>query len=1242
MIWFVTKVLLRGLLILALIPILLGLLLANEGVNGWLFNRLTALEPRLELEHAGGTLWDGWQFERIRWEADGLVVLVEDVSTRWETLCLGDGKLCIEQIAIGKVVIQTDPGQAADDEPGAATDAQPVLPDIQLPVALQLDRLHIDSVYLNSEEPLLTDVTLTAMMRGDRLAITEFAGRGPDLGWALDGEVRTSGAWPLMVRADFDAPPINEEPLSVRLRLGGSLEQLMVEVQTQGYVAGRLEGTVQPLDADLPMQLTWKGEPFLPLDTLPETLTLTDWQVTAAGNLDEGIAVTANAMLPGAGGDIRLALEALVQQTRLPELTLALSVVDEPERALVLQGEADWAEQLTGDAQLSMQRFPLTWLYPVELGELELQSIEATASVRGTEFETALTAQLSGVAGQDATVRLQAQGSPEQITLSTLEVDTPAGRAAGQAVVGLGERTTWDADLALEELNPGVFVAQLPGSLSGPISSEGSVTADGVQFTANWDLDGSLRDNPLDLSGAVVSDGGSFAFSDLVLRQGPNSVTGEGVWGDRIAADLDINLNRLATLWPGLEGTLSGTLDATGDQTSPTLRLALEGRELSYEAMALAALDVTGSFTLSDRLPMDLGIQASNIRTGETSLGDLAVDLDGDKARHELVVNLSGGDIAAQTRILGSLDEQRWRGNLTQGQLAYQDMAWRLLEDAGFVYRLEPAKLTMEAHCWAHEEGRLCFEGPQQLLPEREVAVVLNDFPLASLQQWLPEDLAWLGSLDAQLTLRQSQGGQPVGSVSVSSQDGVVRVSNPEQTLDFEYSQLELTSDLDAKQAQNRLLLTGDTLGRLEVQAIVAEPAGAQNLSGEFSLEGFNLDFIRPFLPQVETLKAELDGRGQLAGTLTDPQVNGVIQIQDGLITGPELPVSFEQLDLEVAIAGQTAVIDGDWVSGAGEGSLDGEVTWAPELKLALTLTGERLPVVVAPYANLVVSPDLRVGLVDNQLRVRGRIAIPDGKITIRDLPERAVRVSSDEVIVGEDDEEIVEEDLPLDIDARVQLVIGDQLRFSGFGLTGRLSGRILVDEELTANGDLNILDGRFRRFGQRLSLRRAQILFAGPISKPFLNIEAIRTVDDVIAGIRLTGRADAPESEVFSEPALPQEEALSYLVLGRPLGGDGGDNNMLGQAALALGMAGSGPLTQNIARSLGIENFQLETEGSGTDTQVVAAGYLTDRLSLRYGVGVFEPANQLALRYDLTKRLYLEAVSGLASSLDFFYRIDF
>ncbi len=169
------------------------------------------------------------------------------------------------------------------------------------------------------------------------------------------------------------------------------------------------------------------------------------------------------------------------------------------------------------------------------------------------------------------------------------------------------------------------------------------------------------------------------------------------------------------------------------------------------------------------------------------------------------------------------------------------------------------------------------------------------------------------------------------------------------------------------------------------------------------------------------------------------------------------------------------------------------------------------------------------------------------------------------------------------------------------------------------------------------------EVRLIGPAraERSYLDIEAIRRVDDVVAGLRLTGSAEQPTSAVFSEPAMSQEQALSYLVLGRPMS-TGEDSNMLGEAALALGLAGSAPLTGEIAKQLGIQDFQLDTEGTGNSTSVVASGNITDKLSLRYGVGVFEPANTIALRYQLTKRLYLEAASGLASSLDLFFKRDF
>jgi len=122
----------------------------------------------------------------------------------------------------------------------------------------------------------------------------------------------------------------------------------------------------------------------------------------------------------------------------------------------------------------------------------------------------------------------------------------------------------------------------------------------------------------------------------------------------------------------------------------------------------------------------------------------------------------------------------------------------------------------------------------------------------------------------------------------------------------------------------------------------------------------------------------------------------------------------------------------------------------------------------------------------------------------------------------------------------------------------------------------------------------------------------------------------------------MPQADALSYLILGRPPRAGQADDGQLAQAAISLGLTQASKITRGIGNELGIENLTLETEGSGEQASVVASGYITDDLSLRYGVGIFEPITTVALRYDLGRYFYLEAASGLAASLDIFYSRDF
>jgi len=504
----------------------------------------------------------------------------------------------------------------------------------------------------------------------------------------------------------------------------------------------------------------------------------------------------------------------------------------------------------------------------------------------------------------------------------------------------------------------------------------------------------------------------------------------------------------------------------------------------------------------------------------------------------------------------------------------------------------------------------------------------------------LPKDFAWKGRLNADLQLDLPASG-PNGQISVDASGGTLRIKEKDQWLDFPYQTLKLNSKLTPKRIDTDLNFVGGKLGELMLQAQINPLPKDKPLTGSFRLNGLDLSVARPFVPMVEKLTGRLNGSGTLAGTLLAPQVNGNLLLSDGEISGPELPMDLEALQLKAVIAGETVQLNGGWKSGKnGQGSLSGNIAWGQALVVDLALKGTQLPVSVEPYAKLEVAPDLKISLKDDKLAVAGKVLVPKGEITVRELPPSTVRVSADTVIVGQQTEEGKP---PMAMAMDIDVVVGqDKLSFAGFGLTANLQGHVHIGDNMDTRGELWLNDGRYRAYGQRLTVRRARLLFAGPIDQPYLDIEAIRQTDDVIAGIRLSGSAEQPTTQIFSEPAMSQEQALSYLVLGRPLSTSGEDNNMLAQAALGLGLMGSSGVTSGLAKNLGIQDFQLDTQGSGAATSVVASGNISEKLSLRYGVGVFEPANTIALRYKLSKKVYLEAAGGVASSLDIFYKRDF
>ncbi|KQQ55820.1 hypothetical protein ASF84_10845 [Pseudomonas sp. Leaf127] len=1227
-----TRRFLRGLMITAasLLAVLLlaGLilvsLLGTQRGSQWLLDRV----PGLQVEQFNGHLGGHWQAERLVWQQGEQRVAVEAPQLDWSPSCLWRMTLCIDTLHTGAISLQL-PASEPSEPAGPLT-----LPDLNLPLALEVQDIQIASVQLDGVDQL-QDLQLAAHWTAVGLKIDRVYLQRDDLRLELAGLLQPAGDWPLNLTGQVQLPPQGGQDWALALEVQGDLlKTLQLKAQSSGYLQGLLTGELQPLADGLPARVNLRVDRFKAAPDLPDTLTLEKLDLVAEGDLAAGYQLQGNASLPAEKGPIALALRGRVDAKGADIAALDLTASEQ--QHVALKGTLGWAEGLKADATLDWLDFPWHRLYPqVAEPDVKLRQFKGLVSYTDGKYLGNFNARADGPAGA-FTLQSPFSGDLQSVNLPQLELVAGQGKATGYLKLQFAEGVAWDTDLKLSALNPAFWVAELPGTLGGPLRSKGSLKGETLDLQADLDLTGRLRGQAAALQAKAAGNGQQWTLESLLVRLGDNRIQGKGELARQLRGQLDLDLPRLAQLWPGLQGVIKGRMDLAGTLQAPQGQLNLQGNGLGFQENRLQRLSLGGKLDQAQRATLNL--KGEGIQSGDTRLGTLLVDGQGTLKAQQLKLDLQGPLLKLAMALDGGLDKDNWRGRLVSGDVQSNGQHWRLQAPAR-LERLANGTINVGAHCFMSGAASLCGDN-QRLMPDPRLRYRLKNFSLDSLAQWMPKDFAWKGLVNADVSLDVPAAG-PSGQISVDAGGGTLRIRDKQQWLDFPYSTLKLTSSLTPKRIDSRLEFDGNRLGRLLLNARIDPVARDKPVTGDFTLSAVDIAVARPFAPMVDTLKGRLNGSGRISGSLLAPQVNGSLVLSGGEVSGPELPMQLQDLNLKAQIAGESVQLDGGWKSGAtGQGSIGGQVTWGNALAVDIRLKGSRLPIVVEPYAELEAAPDLAIALQGDQLKISGTVRVPKGKITVRELPPSTVKVSQDTVIVGQQTEQ---GQPPMAMAMDIDVLVGqEQLAFSGFGLTANLAGRVHVGDNMDTRGELNLNDGRYRAYGQRLTIRKARLLFTGPIDQPYLDIEAIRQVDEVIAGIRLTGSAEQPTTEVFSEPAMSQEQALSYLVMGRPLGTNSEDNNMVAQAALALGVAGSSGATGKLASNLGIKDFELDTSGSGDKTSVVASGRITDKLSLRYGVGVFEPANTIALRYMLSKRVYLEAASGLASSLDIFYKRDF
>lgn len=1224
---WVGGIVLAILLVLALL--IAGILLALRSDTGtrWVIEQV----PGLEIRGDQGSLLGRWQAQWLRWHGYGVELELQSPFLDWSPSCLFEKRLCIDVLQAEGITLVVQPGANG----GGSEPVQ--LPKLELPITLAVGDVNLGPLTVNGQQ-IWTNAQLEASSSGSAWNIDRVYYRLNELEVVAAGRVETRGDWPLDLTVNADLPPPYGESWEVALQLGGSVKDLRISGQSDGYLTAQLQGRTQPLDPGLPAQVQLDSPGFLALDTLPDTLTLQDWTVSLRGSVEQGFETRSRATLPGTESEVQARVQGLLTTTGVRWLKLLLEAPATAEGGtgqLMVDGGLSWDDGMVAEAHVELRQFPWYKLVPgLAAPEVRLETFSADAGYDKGSYQADLQATVSGPLGE-ASLAGHADGDLESVRLQRLLLTTGGGEARGEAEIHYAGELAWNGQMELQRFNPGYWLPWLQANIDGDVRSSGRVLEEGLQLAADWQLDGEWQGQEAHSQGSVSADQGRWVVPESTLSVGANRLTAEGQWQEEVSASLDLDVPDPSAFLPQLAGALSTRLRVSGRPDALEGELKAEGIGLEWEdSVTLQTLTVTA--TLSDSHSLDAKATGDSLEFAGQKMDQLAVTLAGSLEQHVLTLKSRQRELNTHLVAAGGwLDG--WTGRLTDGllDLPEQQQRWELQEPMSIAYQ-PGTTLELGGHCWRWQRSSVCAD-EQVLLPSPQISYRLTDFPTEALAPLLPDTLRWQSQLNGQLELSLTETG-PNGLVNLQANSGSFDVYLGDAWHPLNYEALAAQVMLTPEHATLEAKLAGPEIGAFEGRIQLDPKQDGYPMDGSFNLQGFDLTLLGPLL-DFETVSGRLDGSGRLSGPLLAPEVFGELALGQGSLIDPRLPMPLENVAIGVDLKGRSADVQGRWQSNdRSEGLVDGELNWTDTPSIVMNVRGSRLPFSYEPYADVELEPDLTIKFADGSLRVTGELAVPRGKVEVRRLPEQAVTVSEDEVVVGQSQEEAVLRSILMDV---VVSVGREGVSFDGFGVLGDLEGTLRLGNDLDARGVLQLTDGTFEAYGQELELRRARLVFVGPLQEPYLDIEAIRRVDAVVAGIRLTGPVSEPQTDVFSMPAMSQGDALSYVILGRPLRSEG-DEGQVSQAAISLGLTQASKVTQKIGEEIGIEQLILETEGSGDEASVVASGYLTEDLSLRYGVGIFDPISTVALRYDLGRYFYLEAASGLAASLDIFYTRDF
>ncbi len=1237
----------------------------------------------------GGAIATGVELRNLHWKSAGADIGIDHIAGRWE-LTREPLRFTIDYLHVGTVDARIAPSPTDNSK-------TPLPRDLRSPIQLvvrdaTLDKLRIHSGTTTAE---LTRLALHGRSDGrhheatvERLD-TPFGAVTAAL--KLDGAARP---FPLLGDAGY-AGKVNGEAVQVAAHLTGSLENLVANVNASGLkLNGQAHVEATPF-GDIPLTRALITVDHVNPQAFSASAPFADLAVRAEIKPDPA---AKNALVVTGPVSIVNAKPGSVDKQLIPLIdahaNVRLDASAQTISALNVRLLKD--ATITGDGSLQGSKGQ----FNLKVGKLDLNAIETT--LRPTQFNGPIGVKLDGATqaitldldDKQAALRLQGKVTldPKKTAFDDVKLTAGKGRIELSGALAKDLASTYNLKAKLVDFDPLMFSQQVmapkagakgkPASKAQPIVARvnGTLAATGVlaptlTTKAQFKLGDSVYDNlPLTGSGTVQVAGTRILPSSAQLSIAGNQVDLNGSFGtasDRLKFAIDAP--QLERLGFGLAGSVKANGDVSGSFAHPNVSADYAADGVVFGPNKVGHAQGHAEARDGANGALAFALQATDVSTSSVDLATLNANLKGTRASHTLDANAVGKvqgnavnvTLAANGRLTDARDGAHWDGTITRlsnkGTPNVNLDAPLTVSYAPDHIVLGASKLSAEGavlalKSFAFDNGRISSAGQLTGLSMARLQEIREE--LTGVEPVVKTDMVFDG--DWNFALGSTATGyvqlkRRAGDVSVDASRGVAALGITDIAARAEFTGgNRLNATLHA--AATRIgVIDADVHTTLVARDGVLTVAEDAPLTGAVNASVPALRNTGGLLGPAYLIDGKLALKLTIAGVVAKPNLSGTlagdglavtdidqgVQLKDGII---RIGLSQNLVDLQqVEFHGASGSL-----KATGKVRLDQD-----EPDLTASIIADKLELFASPDRQLQLSGSASVA---NE-GLHGGMAI-NGKFVVDhalfDLPEQSAPSLGDDVVIvrpdgtvkGENQNVVATGNKPVPAfspRANIDIDLGQKFRFRGagadLGLAGTITAMSAPSMPLRAIGNVRVTPGStYTAFGRKLGIENGFFTFNGPVTNPGINILAMRRNQEIEAGVQVTGTVQSPNAKLISEPNVPDNEKLSWLLFGH--GTDQG--NSIGQQsamtnALALLGSASG---KRIAQTFGLDEFSIGTSEVGlTDPQVVMISKaINERLVIGYEQGLQSASNAIKATVNLSRSWSVAAYGGTFQGMDLLY----